>query len=66
MVAAFDLSKKRLMNIENNATGQFAKLLKSELDLSISDCILQYNGACFTVEEIYQSIRKKLPKGAKK
>ena len=60
MVAVFDLSKKRLINIENNATGQFAKLLKSELDISISDCILKYSGACFTVEEIYQSIRKKI------
>ena len=52
MIDGLGLDRKRLIGVENNATGQFAKLLKQELDLTVSDRILKYNGRCFTVEEI--------------
>jgi 2-oxoglutarate ferredoxin oxidoreductase subunit alpha len=52
------LSRKRLICIENNATGQFAQLLKRELGLRVDHLVLKYNGECFTVAELIQRIRK--------
>jgi 2-oxoglutarate ferredoxin oxidoreductase subunit alpha len=52
------LSRKRLICIENNATGQFAQLLKRELDLKVDHRILKYNGECFTVAELVERIWK--------
>ncbi len=52
MAAGFDLKNKTVVCIENNATGQFAGLLKRELDVPVSHRILKYNGECFTVREI--------------
>jgi 2-oxoglutarate ferredoxin oxidoreductase subunit alpha len=60
MVAGYDLSRKRLIDIENNATGQFAGLLKRELDIKMSDLLLKYNGECFTVLELCRLIREKI------
>jgi len=60
MVAGYDLSAKRLIGIENNATGQFAGLLKRELDIKMSDLILKYNGECFTVLELCRLIQEKI------
>ncbi|HRR39662.1 MAG TPA: 2-oxoacid:acceptor oxidoreductase subunit alpha [Syntrophales bacterium] len=52
MTAGFDLAGKTVVCIENNATGQFAGLLKRELGVTVSHRILKYNGECFTVREI--------------
>jgi 2-oxoglutarate ferredoxin oxidoreductase subunit alpha len=52
------LSRKRLICIENNATGQFAQLLRCELGLKVDHRILKYNGECFTVAELVERIRK--------
>jgi 2-oxoglutarate ferredoxin oxidoreductase subunit alpha len=52
------LSRKRLICIENNATGQFAQLLKRELGLKVDHLVLKYNGECFTVAELVERIRK--------
>jgi 2-oxoglutarate ferredoxin oxidoreductase subunit alpha len=60
MTAGYTLSRKRLIGIENNATGQFAKHLKRELDIKITDLILKYNGECFTVEELCRLIKEKI------
>jgi 2-oxoglutarate ferredoxin oxidoreductase subunit alpha len=60
MVAVYDLPAKRLIGIENNATGQFAGLLKRELDIKMSDLILKYNGECFTVLELCRLIQEKI------
>jgi len=51
---------KRLIVIENNATGQFAKLLKRELSLVADDLILKYNGLCFSVKELYDEVMNRL------
>jgi 2-oxoglutarate ferredoxin oxidoreductase subunit alpha len=58
---------KRILVIENNATGQFAKLLKLELSVIADDLILKYNGLCFSVKELYDEVVKRLspPGGAK-
>jgi 2-oxoglutarate ferredoxin oxidoreductase subunit alpha len=52
------LSRKRLICIENNATGQFAQLLRRELGLKVDHRILKYNGECFTVAELVERIRE--------
>lgn len=52
------LSRKRLICIENNATGQFAQLLRRDLGLTVHQRILKYNGECFTVAELVERIRK--------
>jgi 2-oxoglutarate/2-oxoacid ferredoxin oxidoreductase subunit alpha len=55
---ATGLTRKRLICIENNATGQFAQLLKRELDLKVDHLVLKYNGECFTVAELVERVRK--------
>ncbi len=56
MIEGLGLGRKRLIGIENNATGQFANLLKQELGLTVGDRILKYDGTCFTVDEICKKI----------
>jgi len=58
MIRDYNLPGKRLIGIENNATGQFAGLLKRELDIKVQERILKYNGACFTVREICEEVRR--------
>ncbi len=57
MVAPYSLQQKRLIGVENNAGGQFARLLKSELGLAVDRSVLKYDGDCFTVEELYQALK---------
>jgi len=47
---------KKIIVVENNATGQFAKLLKLSTGISIHKSILRYNGLPFSVEEIEYAI----------
>lgn len=42
----------KIICVENNCTGQFAKLLKLELDIDVDKKILKYNGLPFSVEEL--------------
>lgn len=51
-------SKKKVIVMENNATGQFANLLKLEYGVKISENILKYNGDPFFVEEVVQKLKK--------
>jgi 2-oxoglutarate ferredoxin oxidoreductase subunit alpha len=60
MVAPYGLEAKRLICVENNARGQFAGLLKSELGLNVAHPVLKYNGECFTVLELYYELKKLL------
>ncbi|HNQ01437.1 MAG TPA: 2-oxoacid:acceptor oxidoreductase subunit alpha [Syntrophales bacterium] len=54
------LSRKRLICIENNATGQFGRLLRRELGLKAAHQVLKYNGECFTVAELVERVKKVL------
>lgn len=45
-------TKKKIIVLENNATGQFANLLKQEYGIKISETILQYDGSPFSVEDV--------------
>jgi 2-oxoglutarate ferredoxin oxidoreductase subunit alpha len=57
MVAAYQLSERTLICVENNAGGQFSHLLQSELGLSVDHSVLKYDGDCFTVDELYRTLR---------
>jgi 2-oxoglutarate ferredoxin oxidoreductase subunit alpha len=52
-------AKMRIV-IENNATGQFGKLLELETLLNIHKKIVKYNGMPFSVEELVTRIRGEL------
>lgn len=47
---------KKIICIENNYAGQFANLLKLELNISVDRKILKYNGLPFSVEELTTNI----------
>ncbi len=49
--------KKKIIVMENNATGQFANLLKLEYGVEISENILKYDGDPFSVEEVVQRLK---------
>lgn len=49
---------KKVICIENNFTGQFANLLKQELDITADEKILKYNGLPFSVEELVEKINE--------
>lgn len=42
-----------LIDVENNATAQFARLLRSETGVEVDNEILKYDGRPFTAKEIY-------------
>jgi len=48
---------KKIIVVESNATGQFAKLLKSEFGVD-SKSILKYSGLPFSVEELMKELGK--------
>lgn len=48
---------EKLIIIENNATGQFGKLIKLYTGVEIENKILKYNGLPFSVEEIMEKIK---------
>ncbi len=45
-----------LIIVENNFTGQFARLIKMELGIDFDETILKANGLPFTVEELMKSL----------
>lgn len=51
---------KKVIDVENNATGQFARLFKAETGVSIDSKILKYNGMPFSVEELKVKITEKI------
>jgi len=57
MVAPYRLKEKKLICVENNAGGQFARLLKSDLGLAVDHSVLKFDGACFTVDELYRTLQ---------
>ena len=49
---------KKIIAIENNPTGQFAKLVELETHIKINMTILNYSGYVFSVEELYKKLKK--------
>jgi 2-oxoglutarate/2-oxoacid ferredoxin oxidoreductase subunit alpha len=52
---------RKVIAVENNATGQFCRLVLRETGFHVSDGILKYDGLPFSVEEVEAGIRKRLP-----
>ncbi len=46
--------------VENNATSQFAKLIKLQTGIDIDRKILKYNGLSFFVEELAEKLKEAL------
>jgi len=53
-LAAYTEKADTIVCLENNATGQFARLLKAELGIEVQHCQLKYDGMPFSVEEIFR------------
>ncbi len=51
------LTRKKVVVLENNAKGQFAELLKQEYGVKITEKILKYDGAPFSVEEVVEKLK---------
>lgn len=51
------INAQKLIIIENNASAQFANLIKRETGFDIPYKILKYNGRCFSVEEVVNRIK---------
>jgi len=51
---------KTTICIENNATGQFAKLMRAETGYSFNKFINKYDGRPFTLEELIKEIKNRL------
>lgn len=49
-------ANKKVVVIENNATGQFADLLEREYDITVKERILQYDGNPFSVEDVTKKL----------
>lgn len=52
-----EVKDKRLISVENNATGQFAQLVRRETGIHIPEKVLKYNGRPFTPSEIVRKVR---------
>ena len=48
---------KKIIIVENNATSQFAKLIKLHTGIDIKNKILKYNGLSFYVEELTKKLK---------
>jgi len=46
--------------VENNATSQFANLIKLQTGIDIDEKILKYNGLSFFVEELAEKLKEAL------
>jgi 2-oxoglutarate ferredoxin oxidoreductase subunit alpha len=46
----------RTISVENNATGQFARLLRDQTGFAVSDRILRYDGRPFLLEELLEEL----------
>lgn len=57
-VLDFFKNREKIICIENNYTGQFANLLKLELNIVVNEKILKYNGLPFSVEELVLKIKE--------
>jgi len=50
----------RTVCVENNATGQFAGLMRTECGHEVSDSVLRYDGRPFMVEELVEELRGRI------
>lgn len=58
MVDVVMAKAQKIIVVENNATGQFARYIKAFTPYKVHEHILKYNGMPFSVEEMVEKIRK--------
>ncbi|MEA2641696.1 MAG: 2-oxoglutarate/2-oxoacid ferredoxin oxidoreductase subunit alpha [Chloroflexota bacterium] len=51
---------RRIVDIENNYTGQLARLIRTETGINIEHKILKYNGRVFMGDEIAERVRNEV------
>ncbi|MFH1828003.1 MAG: 2-oxoacid:acceptor oxidoreductase subunit alpha [Nanoarchaeota archaeon] len=51
---------KRLLLVENNYSGQLGQLIREKTGIEIKDKILRYDGRAFTVDDIYNELKKRV------
>jgi 2-oxoglutarate ferredoxin oxidoreductase subunit alpha len=51
-------TRKKIIVLENNFSGQFANLLRMEYGIKITENILKYDGSPFSVEEVVKKLKK--------
>lgn len=51
-------TRKKIIVLENNFSGQFANLLRMEYGIKITEKILKYDGSPFSVEEVVEKLKK--------
>lgn len=49
---------KKVIIIENNATSQFASLIRKEIGFNVDEKILKFNGLPFSVEELTEKLKE--------
>jgi 2-oxoglutarate ferredoxin oxidoreductase subunit alpha len=47
-----------VVTVENNATGQLARLIKRETGISARSSILKYDGRPFTIDELIERVEE--------
>ncbi|MBM3316123.1 2-oxoacid:acceptor oxidoreductase subunit alpha, partial [candidate division WOR-3 bacterium] len=50
---------RRLVTVENNATGQLAKLLAREAGIEVHEQILKYDGRPFSADDVAARVRER-------
>jgi len=58
--AGYLTKARKVVAVESNATGQFAKLIKLNTGFDIKNRILKYSGLSFAVEEVAEQLKKVL------
>jgi 2-oxoglutarate/2-oxoacid ferredoxin oxidoreductase subunit alpha len=51
---------KKIINVEQNYTGQFAKLIRQETGIAFDHSILKYDGRQIALEELIESVKEVL------
>lgn len=57
-VMGYLMNAEKVIAIENNASGQFANLIRRETGFEIKNRILKYDGRSFSVEEVATKVRE--------
>ena len=52
------LLAKKLINVEQNATGQLAGLIREQTGIACTGSVLKYDGRQISAEEIVSSVQK--------
>lgn len=58
LLEKYSAKAKKLINVEQNFTGQLAKLIRMETGIGVTQSILKYDGRQLSSEEIFERVKK--------